>query len=372
LLNEDGALVVEILADMEQVLVFVFGFLLVVFILMSAIRTFVLPRSENVFLTRLIFQLIFILFQFRLHWANSYKIQDRVMAFYAPITLLVMPVVWITGVMMGYMLMFWGLGVQPLYNAFLLSGSSLLTLGFAPAENTMQMVLIFTEATIGLGLIALLIAYLPTMYTSFSKREAMVTMLEVRAGSPPSAVTMIERFNRIHNLEYLRDLWVAWEVWFTELEESHTTFIPLVFFRSPRSDLSWITAAGTVLDTAALVASTLDIPREPRADLCIRAGYLALRSIADSFEVAYNPNPSPDEPISITQQEFDEVYDRLAGQGIPVKPDRAQAWRDFGGWRVNYDAALLSLASLVMAPYAPWSSDRGPLFRPRLFRKRSK
>jgi len=251
-----------------------------------------------------------------------------------------------------------------------LSGSSLLTLGFAPVENLPQMILAFTEAAIGLGLVALLIAYLPTMYASFSKREAMVTMLEVRAGSPPSAVTMIERFYRIHNLENLHDLWVAWEVWFTELEESHTTFIPLVFFRSSRPDLSWITAAGTVLDTAALATSTLDIPREPRADLCIRAGYLALRSIADFFDIAYNPNPSPDDPISITRPEFDEVYDRLTEQGIPLKRDRDHAWRNFRGWRVNYDAVLLALTSLLMVPYAPWSSDRGPLFRPKLFRKR--
>jgi hypothetical protein len=274
--------------------------------------------------------------------------------------------------MLGYMFMFWAAGVLSWYNAFWLSGSSLLTLGFAPVENLLQMVLAFTEATIGLGLVALLIAYLPTMYNAFSKREAMVTMLEVRAGSPPSAVTMIERFNRIHNLEYLRDLWILWEVWFTELEETHTTFLPLVFFRSPRGDLSWITAAGAVLDAAALATSTLDIPPEPRADLCIRAGYLALRSIADFFDISYNADPTSTDPISITRQEFDEVCNRLAGQGIPLKPDRGQAWRDFAGWRVNYDAVLLALASLLMAPYAPWSSDRGPLFRPRLFKKRSK
>ena len=355
---------------LEQILAFAFGFLVVVFILMSAIRTFVLPRSDNVFLTRLVFQSIFFLFQFRLRWGHySYQIQDRVMAFFAPIALLITPVVWVAGAMIGYTFMFWGLGVPTWYDALWLSGSSLLTLGFAPVENLSQMLLAFTEATIGLGLVALLIAYLPTMYTSFSSREAMVTMLEVRAGSPPSAVTMIERFNRIHNLEHLRDLWIAWEVWFTQLEESHTTFIPLVFFRSSRPDLSWITAAGAVLDAAALASSTLDIAHEPRADLCLRAGYLALRSIAGFFDVPYNPNPTPDDPISITRQEFDAVCDRLDSQGVPLKRDRDQAWQDFAGWRVNYDPVLLALASLLMAPYAPWSSDRGPLFRPKLFRK---
>jgi hypothetical protein len=257
--------------------------------------------------------------------------------------------------------MFWALGVQPWYDAFLLSGSSLLTLGFAPVDGLAQTMLAFSEATLGLGLIALLIAYLPTMYTTFSRREATVTMLEVHAGSPPSAVTMIERFHRIHGLERLGEQWATWEIWFTELEESHTTFTPLVFFRSPKPDHSWVTAAGAVLDAASLAASTLDIPHDFQANLCIRAGYLALRSIADSFGISYDADPAPSDPISITRQEFDAVYDHLVSHGVPLKPDQDQAWRDFAGWRVNYDTVLLALAKMVMAPYAPWSSDRGPL-----------
>jgi hypothetical protein len=342
------------------------------FTILSAIRTFVLPRSDNVFLTRLILQMIFRFFLFRLRWTNTYAERDRIMALFSPISLVMMPIVWLTGVTIGSMAMFWALGVQPWYDAFLLSGSSLLTLGFAPVDGLAQAILAFSEATLGLGLIALLIAYLPTMYTAFSQREAAVTMLEVRAGSPPSAVTMLERFHRIQGLERLGQQWATWEVWFTELEESHTTFAPLIFFRSPRPDQSWVTAAGAVLDAAALTNSTLDIPHNPQADLCIRAGYLALRSIADFFAITYDPDPDPADPISITRQEFDAVYDQLVSDGVPVNPDRDQAWRDFAGWRVNYDTVLLALATLTMAPYAPWSSDRGPEFRPSLFGRKRK
>ena len=354
----------ETLPIIARILAFVLGFAIVAFTLTSAIRTFVLPRSENVFLTSLVFHLIFNLFQFRLRVARTYGERDRVLAFFAPVALLMMPIVWVTGVMIGYTGMFWAFGVQPWIRAFWLSGSSLLTLGFAPVEGLGQMILSFSEATLGLGLIALLIAYLPTMYTAFSRREAAVSMLEVRAVSPPSAVTMIERFNRIHGLERLGEQWATWEVWFTELEESHTTFIPLVFFRSPKPDHSWVTAAGAVLDAAALATSTLDIPHNIQADLSLRAGYLALRSIAELFDVPYDPDPAPDDPISITRQEFDVVYDRLASQDIPLKPDRDQAWRDFKGWRVNYDPVLVALASITMAPYAPWSSDRDIKSRP--------
>jgi len=342
-----------------RILFFVVGFLIVYATLTSAIKSFVLPRSANVFLTRLVFRNMRSLFELRVRNARTYAERDRMLALYAPTSLLVLPVVWLFNVLIGYMGMFWALGVQPLYAAFKLSGSSLLTLGFASADNVPLTLIAFSEAILGLILIALLIAYLPTMYATFSQREAAVTMLEVRAGSPPSAVTMIERFQRLRNLSEMHEVWVEWERWFTFVEETHTSLAAINFFRSPQPDRSWITAAGAVLDAAALVLSTLDIPHDVQANLCIRAGYIALRHICDFFRLPYNLNPKPDDAISISRQEFDEVYDRLKEQGIPVKKDREQAWRDYAGWRVNYDTPLLALAELLVAPYAPWSSDRG-------------
>jgi hypothetical protein len=172
---------------------------------------------------------------------------------------------------------------------------------------------------------------------------------------------MILRYHRIHGLDQLNVLWVQWEQWFADVEESHTSLAALVFFRSPQPDHSWITAAGAVLDAAALLRSTIDVPRDAQADLCIRAGYLALRRIADFFQIEYNTQPQPDDPISVSRAEFDAAYDELAQNGVPLIADRDTAWRNFSGWRVNYDAVLLSLAALTMAPYAPWSSDRSLL-----------
>src|SRR5207247_4111385 len=105
-------------------------------------------------------------------------------------------------------------------------------------------------------------------------------------------------------------------------------------------------------------ASAVDIPREVQAEFCIRAGYLALRRIADFFSIPYDPSPKPDDTISIIRHEFDKVCHWLESEGVPMKPDRDQAWRDFVGWRVNYDTVLLALAGLTMAPPARWSSDR--------------
>jgi hypothetical protein len=96
-----------------------------------------------------------------------------------------------------------------------------------------------------------------------------------------------------------------------------------------------------------------------------------LRRIADFFGIPYDPEPKPDDPITITRDEFDDAYDRLSGQAVHLKPDRDRAWGDFAGWRVNYDTVLVALAGLTMAPFAPWSSDRSLRdWRPPLIRRR--
>lgn len=180
----------------------------------------------------------------------------------------------------------------------------------------------------------------------------------MRAGTPPSAIQLFKRYHRIHGLEKLDSLWITWEAWFVDLEESHTSLGVLAFFRSPQSHRSWITTASAILDAASLATSTIDIPQDPEADVCIRAGFLALRHSADFFRIPYDPNPSPTDPISISKEECEAACDELANAGVPLKLNRDQAWRDFAGWCVNYDTVMLALATLTMAPEAPWSSDR--------------
>jgi hypothetical protein len=240
------------------------------------------------------------------------------------------------------------------YIAFRESGSALFTLGFSAVEGLGLLILSFSEAGFGLMLVALLISYLPTMYAAFSRREVAVTKLEVRAGNPPSSVEMLKRFHRIHGLDRLQAEWESWETWFAEVEESHTSLAALVFFRSPRSKNSWVNASGTVLDAAALRQSVVDLPPEPQAALCIRSGYLALRHISDFFGIVYDLNPTPGQPISLTRAQFDAACAELEEAGLPLKADRDQAWRDFSGWRVNYDTVLLALARLTAAPPARW------------------
>jgi hypothetical protein len=341
-----------------RVVVFIAGLAVVLATFGSAVRTVVLPRAIPSKLTRWVFLTMRFLFRLRAGRMASYERRDRIMALYAPVSLLMTLLVWVTLVLLGYAAMYWGLGGRSVREAITLSGSSIYTLGFVTPGDLPSTIMAFTEAGLGLVLLALLITYLPSLYNSFSRREQAVSMLEVRAGSPPSGAEMIERFARIKGIEELNEVWKQWELWFVDVEETHTSFPALTFFRSPQPNQSWVTAAGAVLDGASLRASTLDLPRDPDCELCIRAGYIALRRIATFFRIPYDPDPRPDDPISIMRDEYDDVYDRLVAQGIPVKIDRDQAWRDFAGWRVNYDTVLLALAVLTDAPVAPWSSDR--------------
>jgi hypothetical protein len=341
------------------ILVFLVGLLIVILTLFSALSTFVLPRAARSQLNRIVFGLLRRVFEFILHFAKSYERRDAIMAYYAPIGVLLLLPAWYLLILLGYAAIYWALGVGDLFAVIRLSGSSLFTLGFDISKTPIVTMVVFSEAMLGLMLVGLLIAYLPTMYAGFSRREQAVNMLEVRAGSPPSASEMLLRFNRIHGLDKLADYWKLWEAWFADVEESHTTLPALVFFRSPRPDNSWVTASGAVLDTAALTLSSIDIPFEASAALCIRSGFLAYHRIVDYFDIPHSHTPHyPEDPISIKREEFDAVLDQLAKAGVPIKADREQAWLDFAGWRVNYDRTLLVLCTLVMAPTAVWSSDR--------------
>jgi hypothetical protein len=329
--------------------------------LLSALQTFVLPRAANVRISRFAFSTTRFFLDTLAGPRSPYVKRDRTLAFLAPVGLISLPAVWLLAVFIGFGLIYWGLGIDPPGEAFLISGSSLFTLGFErpdPHQFYGVLMLSFVESAIGLGLLALLISYLPTIYAGFSRRETAVSMLEVMAGSPPSPLTMLKRFHRIHGLDRVESTWRRYREWFADIEESHTSLAALVFLRSPQPLQSWVTTAGCIMDAAALTSSCIDIPRSPDAELCIRAGFIALRRIADFFAVSYDVDPRPGDPTSIARDEFDAAYAELAAAGVPMKPDREAAWRDFSGWRVNYDTVLLHLAGLTVAPAAHWSGDR--------------
>jgi hypothetical protein len=334
--------------------------------LLSALATFVVPRGVAARLTRIVFLVVRKLFDARVKMARTYEMGESVMAWYAPIALFLLVSTWLVLTITGFTLIFRGLGVPTWALSIESAGSSLTTLGFVPVKGLGRQLAAFVDAGIGLLLLALLITYLPTIYSSFQRREAIVSRAAMQAGTPPSGASLLERFHLISGFDALEDqVWQPWTSGFVDIEESHTTIAALPYFRSPRPDRHWITSAGAVMDAAALRASITTLPRQPSAELCIRAGFLALRHIAEFFGIQYDADPARGDGISIDRSEWDEVYRRLAEIGVPVREDVEEAWLDFMGWRVNYDTVLLALAGLVMAPYAPWISDRGSTRRHR-------
>lgn len=330
---------------------------------LSAIRTVVLPRAASTLIGRVLFPSVRKVFLVVARWRRDFEAKDRILALYAPTVLLLLPFVWATLVTLGFALVYMGVVGLDFAEAFEVSGSSLLTLGFTKVDGSLPLILEFSEAAIGLVIVALLITFLPSLYQAYAAREIAVNALEVRAGVPPSSAEMLIRHSRIVGLGTLADTYQEWEQWFIELEESHTAFPVLAFFRGPTAHRSWLSSAGTVLDAGALLVTVVKETaggRRPQVELAIRAGFIALRRIADSFSLPYDPDPDPADPISIDRQEFMDLVQRLADGGVEVVDDLDEAWRAFAGWRVNYDAALLGLARLIVAPEAPWVSDRPP------------
>lgn len=301
---------------------------------------------------------------FRL-WAgrrSTYDERDRIMAMLAPIVLIAVLLTWLIIIFAGYALMYFCVTGRSVAGSIELSGSSVFTLGTSSDAKFWPSVMTYTEAGIGLLLVALFITYFPSIYGAFTRRETGVTLLEVRAGSPPQATSMLIRFHRIEErVARLRELWQQWEAWFADIEESHAPFPVLAFFRSPQPERSWVTAAGALLDGASFWVACIQHGPDPDAQLCLRAGFLSLRRISDAFGLAYDPDPQPGDPISITRDEWDGAMAQMEQAGVPLVPDREKAWTDWRGWRVNYDVPLLRLARLTEAPLAPWTSDRSPI-----------
>jgi hypothetical protein len=348
-----------------HVVAFLLGVALLQAVLRSAVRTVVVPRGEPVMLTRVVFLAMRAVYTPLAGRHHDPEKRHAVMARYAPVSLLVLAFVWAASVIVAFVPMHWAVSDLTWAGALELSGSSVTTLGFVPAPNDAAMALAVLEALIGLGVVALLIAYLPTIYGHFSRREEQVLKFEVRAGSPPTPTQFLSRLHAIGWVDRIGMEWEPWETWFEELQESHTSQASLAHFRSQAWSNSWITTAGAVLDTAAISEAAIDHPSQPEATLMLRAGFLALRDIAAFYSLPSNDDPAPNDPISVTREEFEVVLDELAAAGLPLVADRDQAWRDFAGWRVNYDHALLALCSLVAASPARWSSDRcGRFHRP--------
>jgi len=342
----------------------VIGAVLVLGAGLSVIGTLVVPRPVSSRLTRWVDWAVDLAFQVVAARVPDYLRRDQVLATQAAAILLSQLAVWLGVSFTGYALLLWPFAARGLGSAFVDSGSSMFTLGFAEPAGAGPAVMVFLAAATGLVIVALQVGYLPTLYAAFNRRETEIALLNARAGVPSWGPELLARTKYAlglgtSTLDTLPGLYAQWERWAADVGESHTTYLPLVRFRSPGALSSWVTALLAVLDSAALfLALSPDAAPAVPARLCLRGGFQCFNRIARAMGIDVADEPSPADGISLTYEEFLEGVATMREVDFPIERDPAEAWPDFVGWRVNYERAAYAVAAAIYAVPAPWSGPR--------------
>jgi hypothetical protein len=351
--------------DVGRDLAAVIGGFLVFASFWSVIGTIVVPRRVHSRITRYVATSVNAVFHAVADTIRSYETRDRVLAAQSPVNLVVLLGVWLAIFELGFGLLLWPLvGSAGLGGALEEAGSSLVTLGFVAPNTGGQAAIDALAAIMGLGTVALLIGYLPQLYAAFNRRETLVTLLDSRASVPSWGPELLARTHYglgtgVSAVSELPELFEQWESWSADVSESHATYTSLIRFRSPRPLSSWITAQLAVLDAAALYLALLpNAPGAVSARLCLRGGFLCLNTIAKALRLPVPEEADPDDGIALTYAEFLDAVHRLGEVDFPLERPTEDAWLDFLGWRINYEAAAYALAFIVDAPPALWSGPR--------------
>jgi hypothetical protein len=342
----------------------VVGGLLVLVAVSSVTETLIVVRPVNSRLTRWVDQTVdWVYEQVVGRYADDQR-RDQLRATQAAAVLLGQLAAWLIVAYLGFALLLWPFARHGVVSAFIDAGSSLFTLGFAVPTGAAPAVIVFLAAAVGLVILTLQIAYLPTLYAAFNRRETEVALLNARAGMPSWGPELLARTyyalgTGVSTLDTMPDLYERWENWAADIAESHTTYPVLVRFRSQGVLSSWVTSLLAVLDSAALflALSPKAAPVVP-ARLCLRGGFRCFGRIAQTMGFDVPDEPDPDAGISLTYDEFLDAVSRMREVGFPIERDPAEAWPDFVGWRVNYEQAAYAVAAAVYAVPALWSGPR--------------
>ena len=339
--------------------VWALGLLIVVLTAANVVFTMVLPRRPFGIdrITLVVNRVVLRTFRWLSRFAPTYEAKDAILAPAAPAALAVQLLGWAAGFTLGFGLMITG-DHHSLGDGLLQALSSVFTVGAAHPGGTPEPALDVAAGAFWVVVVALQIAYLPTLYGAFSRRESLVALLESRAGLPAWGPEVLIRHQLVGIIDTLPDLYASWEEWSADVAESHTTYPVMLLFRSPEAWYSWVLGLIAVLDAAAIHLVVAPSSASSQARLCLRMGFTALDRIAATLGWAVDPDPNPEGPIELTFAEFAEAVALLAEAGFPVERSAEESWPDFRGWRVNYEAVAYRLADALTAPPAPWSGPR--------------
>ena len=340
------------------------GSLLVLTAASSVIGTLIVPRPVSSWLTRWVDRIVNGGYWLGTAKISDYKRRDRMFATQAAAILLLQLVVWLGIFFVGYSLLIWPFVSGGITQAFTTAGPALWEIGSVKVGGAAERTILDIASLTGIITVTLQIAYLPTLYSAFNRRETEVALLNARASAPSWGPELLARTHYalgsgVSTIDTLPGLYAAWERWAADVAESHTTYLPLVRFRSPRALSSWVTSLLAVLDSAALflALSPSAAPTVP-ARLCLRAGFICFREIARAMGISVPDEPDPDGSISLTYQEFLDAVARMRKVDFPIERDPQDAWPDFVGWRLNYEQAAYAVAAAVDAVPALWSGPR--------------
>ena len=340
-------------------LLFSLGIVVVALSLASVLTTMVLPRRPRGFerLALGVNRAVRLLFLGLSRLARTYEAKDALLAPTAPAALVAQLVFWAASLAVGFALV-----LQPTTHDYahglLQSAGALFTVGTVHDGGPANEPVDIAAGALWVVIVALQIAYLPAIYSAFNKREALVAMLESRAGVPAWGPEVLARHQLVGITDALPEFYADWEQWAADLAESHTTYPVLLLFRSPEPWFSWLVGLLAVLDGAAMDLALSPSRATSQARLCLRMGFTALNRIAVTLGWEVDPDPSPEGPIELTEEEFARAVAMLTALGYPVERSAEEAWPDFRGWRVNYESVAYRLADRLTAPPAPWSGPR--------------
>ena len=340
---------------------FAAGVAIFLIVIWDAFEAIILPRrvTRKFRLARLFYRSTWITWRFINGLIPSRKTREALLGFYGPLSLLVLVGVWAVGLVLGFGLMQYGAGSAVVITGALpgfltdiyLSGTTFFTLGLGDVipRSNLSRALVVTEAGFGFGFLAAVIGYLPFIYGSFSKREVNISLLDSRAGTPPTAGELLRRHGYEYGQDALAELLKDWELWSAELMESHLSYPVLAYFRSQHDNQSWIASLAAILDTCALVIVGIEGACEKQAELTFAIARHAVVDLSQVFGTA--PKPLPHDRLSA--QDLRHIRDTLAQHGMKLH-DGEEADRKLTGFRKMYEPYIYALANYLNQTLPPW------------------
>lgn len=344
-----------------KILAIVFGLALILATLWDAFEAVVLPRrvSRQFRFTRLFYRASWRMWTAFVHSLIALKRRDLFFSYYGPLSLLFLFAFWALALIVGFGLMHWGIGsaVVVAYGdgGFLtdlyMSGTTFFTLGLGDVtpRTTPARFLTVAEGGLGFGFLALIIGYLPVMYQAFSRREINISLLDARAGSPPSAGELLRRHSAPGGPEALQQLLHEWERWSAELLESHLSYAVLAFFRSQHNNQSWLMALTTILDTTALMLAAQEGAYVRQAKLTFAGARHAAVDLAQVFSAP--PKALPDR---LPPKEFAALRKNLIEAGLKFR-ESEDVERHLANLRRMYEPYVRSLADYLRLSLPEWT-----------------